>query len=178
MFSPKVNWSKFAYYSPGDLSQFKGVIRTVLLVAVTTMINQKGMDYFEVDTSSSQLILRVGRTFDLNQGIRRIFQYRPKTQKGTYAKQLRSVTMNGFLSLFTNIYICKDNIIIDTPNEALTLMFGRDLNSDDVNTAEQIITLIKENFNKNDQHEIFKRAYNRIKGLISVVKLPTELQNL
>ena len=82
MYTTNPEWAKFSYFSAGENSKYKGAIRTLLLAAVAASIQEKGTDHFEYDPDSKELIIRAGRSVDLGQGLRRIFQHRPKRKDG------------------------------------------------------------------------------------------------
>jgi len=91
MFVDNIDWAKFAYFSDPN-SKYKGAVRTMLLMGIVATMNSNGIDYFRYD-DSGQLLVRAGSTFDLNRGIRRIFQYRPKRKNGSgYLKSMLTVS--------------------------------------------------------------------------------------
>jgi len=173
MYGDNVEWLKFAYYSAGDESKYKGVIRTVLIMGVAAAINEKGMDHFEFD--GEDLIIRAGRTVDLTKGLRRIFQHRPKKKKGDgYVKTMKSVPIDKFKEMFPDIEIKGDSIIIDDPDMVVQALFGKGTKATDVRTAEQVLALIKRKFNKKQQDRIINMAKMRAKNVSA--KLPKEMQ--
>jgi len=174
MYGDNVEWLKFAYYSAGGDSKFKGVIRTILIMAVGAAINEKGMDHFEYN-EDGELIIRAGRTVDLTKGFRRIFQHRPKKKKGDgYVITLKSVLIDKFKELFPDIEIKGDSVIIDDPKTVVQLLFGQDTKPSDVRTAEQVLALIKRKFNKKQQQNIINIAKMRLKG--TSANLPKEMK--
>jgi len=173
MYGDNVEWLKFAYYSAGDESKYKGVIRTILIMGVAAAINEKGMDHFEFD--GEDLIIRAGRTVDLTKGLRRIFQHRPKKKKGDgYVKTMKSIPIDKFKEMFPEVEIKGDSIIIDDPDMVVQALFGKDTKASDVRTAEQVLALIKRKFNKKQQDRIINMAKMRAKN--TSAKLPKEMQ--
>ena len=86
IFSENIQWSKFAFCQyTNNKTQYKTVVRTLLLCAITTLIHQPYVDYFK--KQNNQLLIRIGRTFDLIKGIRRIYQYKPTTNKTPKTKK-------------------------------------------------------------------------------------------
>lgn len=156
MFTTSPTWVKFSFFSPSSKqSKYKGVIRTLLLRATTASINVPGIDLFKYD-SSGQLIVRIGRTFDMINGVKRIIQVRNqrKDKKG-FLKTLTTITTNELADKYPDMYVSSVNTITD-PEQALFLLFGRYLSPTDVETAEQIIQLIKQ-FDLNRQ--LFIKQY-------------------
>src|SRR5271157_6082115 len=96
IFTPNVDWAKFAYHSEGtsgSQTSYKGAVRTILLKAVAAMYHEPGIDMMAFDPQTEELVIRVGRTFDLNHGLRRIFQYRPERKNQTMGKSPYVKTM-------------------------------------------------------------------------------------
>ena len=173
MYGENIEWLKFAYYSAGDESKYKGVVRNVLMMGVAAALNEKGMDHFEYD--GDELTIRAGRTVDLTSGLRRIFQHRPKKKKGEgYLKSMKSVPISKFKEMFPDIEIKGDDVVIDDPKLVVQMLFGEDVKVSDVRTAEQLLALIKKKFNKKQQERIINMAKMRAKG--TSTKLPKELQ--
>lgn len=176
MFVDNPEYAKFSYYSPGTDSRYKGAVRTMLLMGVAASYLEPGTDYFKLDPISGELVVRAGRTLDLNSGLRRIFQYRPKDKKGTrYLKNMKTITPQEFKELFPDVEIHGNEVVIDNPSEILTILFGRGVTTRDVNTAEQVIELIKSKFNKQKQQLIFQKAAERAQSVVNKMELPPEI---
>lgn len=174
MFTPNVEWAKFAYHSEGGNSKYKGAIRAILLSAVAAAKNEPGTDHFEYD--GDELIIRVGRTVELSQGLRRIFQHRPKRKDGTgYTKTLKSISIDDFKKLYPNVEVKSGQIIIDDPAKVVKALFGGNTKPEDVQSAEQVIHLIKKKFDEEMQDKIFSFAAKRAKNISGKMKLPPEL---
>lgn len=195
IFSPRLDWAKFAYHSEGTVGQqtsYKGVIRTILLKAVAANIQEKGVDMSVYDPKTGELIIRVGRTFDLTHGLRRIFQLRPDRKRadvngGPYIKAMRTVHTIEELQpaldalkerhpgQFDNIRLDVNDheIVIDDPTKALRMMFpGSPVRPDQVATAEGIFDLIQQRFPKEEQIRILKKAKEQLDSLSRTVRVP------
>ena len=173
IFSQHVKWSKFAFcqYSKNNTTQYKTVIRTLLLSGIVTLIHQQNIDYFKFE--NNQLTIRIGRTFDLIKGIRRICQYKTRNNK-----KLKTITLQQMLQLHPNINIYQHELNIVDPYQALQIMFPaskKPLYPRDVETTEQLLKLIPQNFNINQQQKIYQRALSRIP---TNILLPKQIQTL
>lgn len=174
MFTSNPDWAKFSYYSEGEGSRYKGAVRAILLSAVASVLNEPGTDYFEYN-EDDELIIRAGRTVDLAQGLRRIFQYRPKDKRGErYLKTLKSIPIEEFKEMFPEVEIKGGQVIIDDPQKVLKVLFGPDVGVDDVRTVEQILSLIRKKFDLEKQEKIKKHASKRAKSLQGKMKLPPD----
>lgn len=177
MFVPNVEWASFAFFSAGDSSKYKGVIRTILLSAVAASLNKPGTDYFEYAPDGS-LIIRAGRGIDLSKGLKRLFKFRAKSKLGDkYLSQMKSVSIDDFKEMFPQADIHGDNLIIDNPNSVVNILFGPGINPSDVETAEQVLKLINVIFPKDKREEIFKYAKARLKSHQKLMNLPKELKD-
>lgn len=174
MFTKNVNWSNFAYHSPGEQSKYKGVVRGLLLSNTAATYEQPGEDHFEFDPVSGELIVRAGRTLDLSTGMRRIFQFRPKKKSGEgYLSRMKSISLEEFKNMFPDVEIQGTDVIIDDPKKVTAILFGSDVRPKDVSTAEQVIRLIKQRFSESRQQTIFR---NVARNLGNTVKLPPEIE--
>ncbi len=176
MFTPTPEWAKFSYYTGETDSRYKGAVRTLLLMAIATTINEPDIDYFEYD-EDGQLMIRVGRVFDLNIGLRRIFQYRPKRQDGKgYLKTMRSIDGQEYRKLFPDTWTLPTTAsTTNDPQTALNIMFGHsNVKVTDVETAEQVLQLI-ERFDDARRQRIMEYASNRAKDLKGKMQLPADL---
>jgi len=181
MFTDNIEWANFAYWSPAASdSDYKGAVRTMLLMGVAAQVNQEGVDYFGynwVDRNNPILTVRIGRTFDLNKGLRRIYQYRPERKDGSgYLKTLKTSTLNDIKEKFPLTRdVIDDDIVINDPRTALALMFGCPTDPCEVEDAESVIRLIHRRFDSADQEKIFKKAAERAKSVVGKMKLPREI---
>lgn len=195
IFTPRLDWAKFSYHSEGTTGQqtsYKGVIRTILLKAVASNIQEKGVDMSVYDPKTNELIIRVGRSFDLTHGLRRIFQLRPRRKRtdvngGPYVRSMTTVhtieelqpaldaLKQKYPGQFDNIRldVHDHEIVIDDPAKALRMMFpGSSVRPDQVATAEGILDLIQQRFPKDEQVKIFQKAKDQFHALSRSVRIP------
>lgn len=176
MYVDNPQWATFSYHSPGADSQYKGAIRAMLLMGVAATYQEPGTDHFEFDPNTGEIIIRAGRTLDLNKGLRRIFQYRPKDKKGTkYLKTMKTITPAEFKEMFPDVEVHGDEIVIDDPKKILTILFGPGVKPKDVHTAEQTIALIKDKFDEERQAAIFQKAAERARSVVDKMDIPPEM---
>ena len=175
MFTPDVNWAQFSYFSAVHNTEYKGAVRVILLIAVAAAIDIDGIDYFQYDDDGN-LLARGGRVFDMNVGLRRIFQHRPMRKDGKgYTKTLKSIQSDDFIDLFPKASINRNQMIISDPTEALTIMFESVVTPSEVETAEQVLKLIQTKFSTEKQNKIFDIARKRASSVKDKMMLPTEL---
>jgi hypothetical protein len=177
MFTDNLEWAKFAYWSPTALeSDYKGAVRTMLLMGVAASINEDGVDYFQYDTD--ELIVRVGRTFDLSRGLRRIVQYRPARKNGDgWVKNMKTVTLEDLKRLIApipNLPETETPTVTD-PRKALEIMFGRTVDPREVEDAESVLRLIRTCFDEKKQEEILIKTAMRARSATDKMKLPREI---
>lgn len=77
--------------------------------------------------------------------------------------------------MFPDVDVKGGNITIDDPETVLEILFGKKLEPADVNTAEQVIDLIKNTFDDDRQQSIFKKAADRARSVVGKMILPPEL---
>lgn len=177
MYVMNVEWAKFSYHSPGEGSRYKGAVRTILLSAVAAALNQKGTDYFKYEPDGA-LSIRAGRSLDLNQGLRRIFQYLPDRKDGKgKMKTMKSIPIDDFKKQFPRVQVNNGQVIIDEPDKVVKILFGGSVTPGDVESAEQVLALIKKKFSEEEQKKIFDIARKRAKGLAAKMRLPTEISD-
>jgi len=176
MFTDNMKWTEFAYFSDPENSEYKGALRTALLMSVATFIMEDGVDYCQY-TSDGLLIMRASRTFDLLCGIRRIYQHRPKKVRGNeYLSKMVTISRDEFRNKIPpNINIDYTDILINDPGVVTRTLFNNETTPEDVRTAEQVIALIKKHFSRATSEEIFKRAAYRVKSISEYINLPPEL---
>lgn len=176
MFTSSPEWAKFAYYTGEMDSHYKGAVRTILLQAIATSINDPDIDYFEYD-KDGQLMIRMGRVFDLNTGLRRIFQYRPERKDGKgYLKRMQSISCEEYREMFPDSWTLPTTASTSNdPQTALNIMFGHpNVKVKDVETAEQVLELI-EKFDLRRQTRTMDYARLRAKELKGKIQLPPDL---
>ena len=195
VFTPSIEWAKFAYYSEGTSgaqTSYKGAIRTVLLKSVASMYTEPGIDLLAYDPHTEELVIRVGRTFDLTHGLRRIFQYRPERKNGSplqspYVKSMKTVhtieELHPALEALKKRHpgkfdgieldVADHEIIINDPDKALKMIFpGAPVHPNDVRTAEQVLDLISKRFPPDMQLKILEKAKHAIDGLSKDMRTP------
>ena len=176
MFVSSPRWAEFAYHSPAKDSQYKGAVRTVLLMSVAAFHSEPGIDQFIYE--DGDLVVVVGRTFDLNNGLRRLFQHKPAKKRGTgRVARLKTVKdLNELKDLYPGIEVHGNEIVIDDPQQVLNVLFGDGVSPGDVTSAEDVLALIKRTFDKGHQDEIFAKAKQRLASKAAEWDLPSELK--
>ncbi len=195
IFTPRVDWAKFAYHSEGSIGQqtsYKGAVRTILLKAVAASYEEKGVDMSVYHPETGELIIRVGRTFDLSNGLRRIFQVRPERKK---PKEGQSSHLKGMMPVHTieelqpaldglkkrypgkfddvRLDVKDHEIVIDDPAKALRMIFpGSPVQPEQVATAEGILDLIQQRFDGREQVKIFTKAKQALDDLGGSMRVP------
>ena len=174
MFTNNTDWAKFAYHSPGDDSEYKGIVRTILLRGTAAALNVPGIDHFEYEEDGS-LLLRVGRAWDFTKGIKSITQHRPaKKRGGGFVKTLKSVSREEFQKLYPNVEIDGNTVETNDPIEVIKILFGDGVGVGDLQTAEQVIHVIKQKYNKAEQKRIFDFTKKSLPNI--QLRLPPELK--
>lgn len=176
MFTTNPKWAEFSYYSAGEGSRFKGAVRTSLLAAVASVLNEPGKDHVQY-LPHGELAVRVGRTLDLPSGLKRVYQYRPKKVAGDgYVKSMKSVEADDFKRMYPDVQLKGGSMLIDDPEKVVKALFGRGVSTKDVESAEQIMHLIAKKFNHADQTRIFRIAAKRLSGQKGKIRMPEELE--
>jgi hypothetical protein len=147
MFVESLEWAAFSYFSAGDkATNHKGVVRTVLLRSIASTLDEEGIDKFIYDPVSNDLMVRIGRTMDINCGFRRIIQFRPKKKRGEgYLGSLITTTPEE-LNVVCGIRVesvVTDFATVSDPSKFLELVSGFPVAPKDVDTAEQVVQVIK-----------------------------------
>jgi len=175
MYVKNPEWAKFAFFSAGNESRYKGTIRTELIRGVAAALNVPGIDHFEYD-DEGQLLIRVGRTMDRAEGLKRILQHRPAKKHGQgYIKTMKTLSMDDFKAAYPDIEVHDDTMTIDDPSLVIQILFGKNVKLDDLRTAEQVLSIIKRKFNKKEQERIFTLTKQILRGKKDL-KRPPELQ--
>ena len=175
MFVDSIDWAKFSYFSPGDKSQYKGAVRTVLISAVAASMEEKGIDAFHyVD---DELIVRVGRGIDLGTGLKRLFQMRTHKKYGEgYTKALKNASPEEIRQLHPDLEFDDDEITINDPHQVVQILFGPGTRPANVDTAEEVLELINR-FPAGKRNKILNIAKIRAKQLAAKgFQLPEEIQ--
>lgn len=163
--SPNIKWLSFAYSSPGSTSLYKGAVRNMLLMSVAATLNQPGLDVFVYDKATNQWIIRIGRAFDIGRGLKRVFKLRNRKKDGTFKVHMDTVTPEDIQREYPDIQFDGKTLVIDDPTEVVETMFGKGVTPADVESAEQIIMLIKTRFPEKMQQVIFKKARGKFEEL-------------
>ncbi len=195
MFTPHVDWAKFAYHSESTSdaqTSYKGAVRTILLKAIASQYTEEGVDKMMFDPQTGELVIRVGRTFDLSHGLRRIFQFRPERKKGDtvsspYVKTMKTVhtieelhqALEGLKKRHPGHYkdieldVADHEIIVNDPEKVLKMIFpGGAVHPNDVRTAEQILDLISTRFKPDMQERILQKAKEGMEGIAGQMRVP------
>jgi hypothetical protein len=175
MFVPDVMWAQFAYFSAGDASDYKGAVRTILLMGIAAAHTDERFTKFEYD--GDLLTFRCGLTFDLNLGLRSIIQYRKSKPNGDFNSTLTKVEFDEAQRLFPSKLNKIKRFHIANPRLVLCILFGHRVRPNEVETAEQVIELIKSTFDEEHQQQIFKFASQRAMGIKDKTTLPPEISN-
>lgn len=162
MYVDNPNWAQFAYFSAGDKSKYKGMIRSMLLSAAAASLDEPGKDVFHYD--GDELVVRVGRGIDMNKGLKRLFQMRPKKKSGEgYVKTMARVTPEEIKKAYPDLEFEGTNLVVDDPEEVVTMIFGKGAKPSDVETAEGVLKLIKR-LPKARQDKIFDIARKSVRA--------------
>ena len=177
MFVPSIPWAKFSYFSPGDKSEYKGSVRTCLLMGIAAAFEHPEYTYFK--NEAGLLTFRCGLTFDLNEGLRTIYQCRKTNKNGDYLSTLKTIEYEEALEKFPSELKKIEPIKITSPERAMWTLF---LNDEtffpfDFDTAEDVIGIIKNVFDEEHQERVFKFASLRAYGIKDKTTLPPEILN-
>lgn len=194
IYSPSVDWAKFAHHSEGQggsQTSYKGAVRTILLKSVAAVYSEPGIDMMVFDPKTEQLIIRVGRTLDLTHGLRRIFQFRAERKDpnhpSPYVKGMRTVhtieelqpTLNALKKKYPGHFddveldVADHEIVVNDPAKALKMIFpGGPVNPNDVRTAEQVLDLISSRFPPDMQVKILHKAKDALEDLSGQMRTP------
>ncbi|KKL74284.1 hypothetical protein LCGC14_2066450 [marine sediment metagenome] len=174
MFTDNIEWSRFAYFSAGDKSEYKGSVRAVLLASVAAALDEKGVDAFHYD--GEDLIVKVGRGIELGTGMKRFFQMRPHNKyTDGYTKGLKKVTPEEIKKMYPKLEFDGTDLIISDPSEVVKILFGPETRPSNVDSVEEIIDLIQR-FPSKKAKKILDIAKIRARPLASKgIKLPPEL---
>jgi hypothetical protein len=177
MYVNNTNLAEFTFFSPGDASCYKGAVRTILLQAVASSIDEEGVDHFHYDEHG--LLIRAGRTLDLPVGIRRIFQHRPMRKDGKgHVKTLKTISKEEFNEYYPDIHIKDLDDVIDDPSIIVQVLFGSGVTESEVETAEEVLNLIlySDHFTPAQRNTIVNIARTRVKPLDGKIDLPNILR--
>jgi hypothetical protein len=175
MFVENVEWARFAYFSAGDKSKYKGAVRAILLSAVAASIEEPGVDAFHY--IDGELIVRVGRGIDLGRGMKRLFQMRPHKKYGEgYIKSLKNVDPEEIRQMHPKLEFDDNDVVVTDPHEVVQILFGPGTRPSNVDTAEEVLDLINR-FQPGKRKKILNIAKIRARELAKKgFELPEELQ--
>lgn len=173
MYTHDVHWAEFAYFSAGDASEYKGAVRTLMLMGIAATWEDSRFTNF-VYTDSGELRFRAGVTFDLNNGLRSIYQYK-KMKDGVVAKTFIKINFNEAVEMFPNEMFKLQEFSCSDPKLVLKTLFGKKVSTSDVETTEQILELIKTIFPPIVQETIFQRTAARAMGIKHKMMVPEEI---
>ena len=176
MYVSNVEWAQFSYFSAGDKSQYKGAVRTLLLMGVAAALDDKKYTKF-IYNDQGQLMFRCGLTFDLNHGLHSICQYRKTKRDGSLYKNLTTISFNQANEVFPNATVGVSRYEELDPSSALTFLFKQQTTPKDVETAEQVLELINTSFSRQHANVIYDRTAARAIGVVDKMVLPDELYN-
>lgn len=180
MFVPDVKWAKFHFFSSeGNKSKYKGAIRTMLLIIASRYKLKYGEDLTVFDDSGN-LIARTSMAWKPASGIERVFKIAPFKVRGEgRLKSMVDVSPEKLKSelikidpKYKNIKFSDKLELINDPNKAAEHLFGKGTKATDLDSAEEIISLIKKNYSKDLQEKIFKEV---AKEFPKPIELPTEI---
>lgn len=177
MYTSNPNWAKFSYFSPGAGSRYKGAVRTVLLGAIAQNLNEPGTDHMEF-TPDGELIVRAGRTMHLPSGLKRVYQYKEKNiGMDGYSPNMKNVSPEDFAKMYPEVTVKGGNLIVDDPEKVVKILFGKGVTPDQVESAEQVLHLVKKHFTPDQQKKIYRIASEKLKHLSGKVRLPPEIED-
>jgi hypothetical protein len=140
IFFGKKAWMKFAYFSAGETSKYKGLYRTMLIGAVAAARTQF-TDYDE----QGELLAKVGEVFDLNKGILTQFRMRPRKKTGSgYVKGMKPVGRDD--PEWQERYGSVEAEVreIDDPKEAAEFLFGPGTDPSELDSFEGVLEKVRQ----------------------------------
>ena len=130
-------WMKFSYFSPGKKSKYKGIYRTGL-IRVVTMVKT---EFAEYDDDGS-LLAKVGAVLDNSYGLMMQKRLRRNRKDGKgLVKSMSKVDDAEWNKNYPETDIKASDI--NDPDEAAAFLFGNGVKAKDLNTFEQVRTLVK-----------------------------------
>lgn len=164
MFVPSIDWAQFSHYA-SENSKHKSGVRNELLHSALKYSAVPGKDLIIRDKDGN-LIVRVSRSYDLINGVKRVFKIAKKRKDGKgRVKGLEHVSPEEvektLKELGRNDEFAKDvDVILDAKRFA-EMLFGRNTTEADLQSVETLIKLISA---RKDKNEIFKDAVSGIKA--------------
>lgn len=153
------DWLKFSMGSAGERSAYKGAIRNILLGCAAGTLYDPTIDKF-VEHEKHGHMLKIRRQFDIKKGLHRVFQMRKKSREGGYKKALDDAIADEIIGVYPEMQdFNMDQHVITDPNKAVQVIFNDSgLSTKNVETAEQVIGLIRSRFPADRQKKTFDLA--------------------
>lgn len=137
----KKEWLQFSHYSPAENeSSFKGVFLTQSFGILAKM----NTDY-ETD------VAKVGLVLSLENGLMK--RWRMIKYKGQGVKEVET---EYFETKYSNLPRFNRIGTVDTPDDAIRIIFGEKVDFSSINTFEKIVSFLK---NKTSMYEIFQEKF-------------------
>lgn len=142
MFTPAVEWAKFIYSSEhGRKSAYPGAVRNILMMTAVAHTLKPGED--AVKREGDHVIARASRSLKLQGGLERLFKAAKVKKDGTYAKGLEKVEPSELEQHLGKGAFKPEADVITDPKAVVQWLFGKGVGPKDVETAEQVVALIK-----------------------------------
>jgi hypothetical protein len=165
VFVPDMRWARFSHFASQN-SKYKSGVRNELIHSTLKFSKVPGEDHIHFDDEGN-LIARASRSYNLEDGVKRVFKVSPKRKDGngrvktpisTTPEEVRKAfDEEGVKATFSD----KEDVVLD-PNKLGELLFGKGVGGDDMLSTEQLIKLIKTK-RKDDAEAILKDAVEGIK---------------
>lgn len=157
MFGNK-EWMKFAYYSAGRKSKYKGMYRTMLIMALVS-----AKTAFENYDDKGELIAKIGQVFNLDSGITTQFRVKLNNNK------MKKISKSEWTQQYGDTEV--DEIEINTPQEAAEFILGSGHKPKDLSSFEKlrdhVLTLPK------DKQLIVRKIF-KVKSGYDITQVPTK----
>lgn len=175
MFVPDLKWAKFSHFA-SENSKHKSGVRNELIHSALKWSMQPGKD-IRVKDKNGQDLARASMSFKLDTGAERIFKIAPKKKQGVgrvkgTKKASPQEVQQTLDELGLDTKFSHDNGLIRNPDKFAELLFGKGSHASDLDTAENLIKLIKSKKSKYAD-EIFADAVRGMKS--RNFKVPDEL---
>lgn len=151
IFTENPKWTRFAYYSPGDKSKYKGAYRARLLAAIAASTN-------EVKYSGEEPVFRKGWIWVPSKGLQWQIKQRTKKADGNYTKSFKTIEKGESIT---------------NPKQVAKTLFGEDVSPNDLKSVESIYEIMYQKF-RSERITTVKRIFKQ--GLKdSKLDIPREL---
>ncbi len=170
MFVPDVEWAKFIYSSEhGRKSKYPGAVRNIILMAAVSLTQRPGEDV--VVKNGDDIIAKASRSLKLQGGLERLFKAAKVKKDGTFSKTLDKVEPAEVAKHAKGAKFSPKADIITDPTAVLQWLFGKGVTPEMVETAEQVIALIKKRLP--NATEVLRKAATELEK--SKLPVPSEL---